>query len=224
MNAVLYARFSPRPNAEECDSVSKQLERCRKWCEGKGWNIVDEKSDEGLSGGRADNRPGLQEALALAVKHRACLVFYSVDRLSRSIGDLDRIAKELTRRGAALASITEPFDTSSPFGEAMMNMLGVFAQLQRRMIVDRTRSAMQQHQKNGRRMGSVCPTGMRDNCIPGHMEPEPAELDGLRRARELRALGLGWRRIARTITAEGYTYRGGAWCHTTLFRHLRGAK
>jgi len=58
--AVLYARFSPRPNAEECDSAKKQLERCRPYSEGRGYTVIAEHKDEDLSGARADNRPGLQ--------------------------------------------------------------------------------------------------------------------------------------------------------------------
>ena len=37
--AVLYARFSPRPSAEECDSVEKQLERCRAYSIGQGYTV-----------------------------------------------------------------------------------------------------------------------------------------------------------------------------------------
>lgn len=220
MNAVIYARFSPRPNAAECDSIAKQLERCRLWCAAKGWKIVAEHDDPDASGGSTKNRPGLELAINAAIQHRACLVFYSVDRLSRSIGDLDRIAQRITAKGAALASITEPFDTSSPFGEAMMNMLGVFAQLQRRMIVDRTRRAMRQYQSQGRRMGSICPTGWENNCVPGHMQPNEDERRGIARARELRATGLGFRRIANVLTAEGYRYRGGQWNYQTIRRNL----
>ena len=62
--AVLYGRFSPRPSPEDCDSVEKQLERCRAYCCGHGYIVVAEHSDKDLSGGRADNRPGLQEAIA----------------------------------------------------------------------------------------------------------------------------------------------------------------
>ena len=64
--AVLYARFSPRPSPDECDSVEKQLERCRAYAAGHGYTVVAEHSDKDLSGGRADNRPGLQDAIALA--------------------------------------------------------------------------------------------------------------------------------------------------------------
>src|SRR5437870_11135092 len=72
--AVVYGRFSPRPNAEECDSVEKQLQRCRAYCTSHDYEIVGEFKDEDLSGGRADNRPGLQEAIDRACRQRAVLV------------------------------------------------------------------------------------------------------------------------------------------------------
>jgi hypothetical protein len=54
--AGLYARFSPRPSPEECDSDEKQLARCRAYCVGHGYTVIAERSDKDLSGGRADNR------------------------------------------------------------------------------------------------------------------------------------------------------------------------
>jgi DNA invertase Pin-like site-specific DNA recombinase len=56
---VIYARFSPLPDAQECDSVARQRERCRAYCQAHGYDVIAEKHDEDMSGGRADNRPGL---------------------------------------------------------------------------------------------------------------------------------------------------------------------
>src|SRR5262249_31952251 len=85
--AVVYARHSPRPEAEECDSVEKQIERCRTYCSKQGYTIVKEFSDKNMSGGRADNRPGLQAALRETIKHKATLIVYSRDRLARENAD-----------------------------------------------------------------------------------------------------------------------------------------
>ena len=69
MFAVVYARHSPRPSPEECDSVEKQIERCRAYCAKQGYTVVREFSDKNMSGGRADNRPGLQAAIRETIKH-----------------------------------------------------------------------------------------------------------------------------------------------------------
>ena len=42
--AVIYARFSPRPDANECDSVEKQLERCRSYCKAHGYDVISTTS------------------------------------------------------------------------------------------------------------------------------------------------------------------------------------
>ena len=57
--AVIYARFSPRPDAQDCDSVEKQRDRCRSYCKAHGYDVIAEKDDEDMSGGRADNRAGV---------------------------------------------------------------------------------------------------------------------------------------------------------------------
>src|SRR5262249_16381600 len=69
--AVLYARFAPRPNPDECDSVEKQLERCRAYSEGHDYTVIAEYEDKDLSGERADNRPGLQKAITAAWDRKA---------------------------------------------------------------------------------------------------------------------------------------------------------
>jgi len=218
--AVLYARFSPRPNAEDCDSVAKQLERMVKWCEAMGHTIIGRESDEGISGGRADNRPGLQRAIAQTRQAKGLLVVYSLDRLSRRTRDLLDISKSLTSAGANWASTTQSIDTSTPAGRMLVTVLGAMAQMQREETQERTSRVMLQHQKNGRRMGSICPSGWEPNCRPGFMQPNENELRGLERAKALRETGLGWRIIAQTLKAEGFTYRGGDWKHLTLWKHL----
>src|SRR5437762_942346 len=98
--AVVYGRFSPRPNPEECDSVEKQLERCRAYCTGHGYEVVAEFHDKDLSGGRADNRPGLQDAIATACRQKAVLCVYSLSRLARCTRDAIDLAERLNAAGA----------------------------------------------------------------------------------------------------------------------------
>ena len=71
------------PSPEDCDSVEKQIERCRAYAAGHGYTVVAEHEDKDLSGGRADNRPGLQNAIAVACARQAVLVVYSLSRLAR---------------------------------------------------------------------------------------------------------------------------------------------
>src|SRR6516225_9056647 len=100
--AVVYGRFSPRPSPEECDSVEKQIERCRAYCSGHGYDVVAVYNDKELSGGRADNRPGLQKAITAACAKKAILCVYSLSRFARNTKDAIDLAERLNTAGADL--------------------------------------------------------------------------------------------------------------------------
>jgi DNA invertase Pin-like site-specific DNA recombinase len=120
--AVLYARFSPRPNPDECDSVEKQLDRCRSYCEGHGYTVVAHYHDKDLSGERADNRPGLQKAISAACERKAVLCVYSLSRLARCTKGAIDLAKRLSAAGADLAVIQENVNTRSPMGRFIFTL------------------------------------------------------------------------------------------------------
>lgn len=58
------------------------------------------------------------------------LMVTRIDRLARSVADLERIVAELRERGAHLRATDQPIDTSTPAGVAFLQMLGVFAQFE----------------------------------------------------------------------------------------------
>ncbi len=80
------------------------------------------------------HRPGLRAALAAAHSGRIdILLVLKVDRFSRRQRDLVALVEELTSLGVAFVSATEAFDTSTPAGRAMLQMLGTFAEFEREM-------------------------------------------------------------------------------------------
>jgi hypothetical protein len=90
------------------------------------WQIVAVYSDD--ASGASTDRPNLQTALRAA---RAglfdTLLVYRVDRFSRSLRDLTGLLDDLADAGVVFRSATEPFDTSTPVGRMLVQMLGVFA-------------------------------------------------------------------------------------------------
>jgi site-specific DNA recombinase len=222
--AVLYARFSPRPSPEECDSVEKQLERCRAYCVGHGYTVLTEHSDKDLSGGRADNRPGLQKAIAAACERKAVLCVYSLSRLARCTKDAIDLAERLNAAGADLAVIQENVNTRSPMGRFIVPLLSALAQLEREQIAERTSSAMLHHQAKGRRMtrSDRCPYGWRpDLADPGRLVEHPEEQAAIARIRQERQQGRGLRAIARALDRAGITCRGRRWSHSAIRSILR---
>jgi site-specific DNA recombinase len=223
-DAVLYARFSPRPTPEECDSVEKQLERCRAYALGHAYTVVAEHHDKDMSGGRADNRPGLQKAIAAACKRRAVLVVYSLSRLARCTKDAIDLAERLSSAGADLAVIQESVNTRSPMGRFIFTLFSGLAQLEREQIADRTSSAMLKHQANGRRMTRAdrCPYGWRpDPADPERLVEDAEEQKVIARIQEQRRNGGGLREIARGLDRAGIDCRGGRWSHSTIRSVLR---
>jgi DNA invertase Pin-like site-specific DNA recombinase len=222
--AVLYGRFSPRPNPEECDSVEKQLERCRAYCAGHGYTVLSAHEDKDLSGGRADNRPGLQQAIATACARKAVLVVYSLSRLARCTRDAIDLAERLSAAGADLAVIQENVNTRSPMGRFIFTLFSALAQLEREQIGERTSSAMLRHQAKGRRMTRPdrCPYGWRpDPANPGRLVEDAQEQAAIALIREMHRRGKGLRAIARALDRAGMGCRGRHWSHSAVRSVLR---
>ena len=84
---------------------------------------------EKASGGTTNGRTELATVLAFLQKGDT-LVVTRVDRLARSIGDLQDIVRTIRERGATLACTEQPIDTSTATGKAFLDMLGVFAEFE----------------------------------------------------------------------------------------------
>ncbi len=120
-----------------------------------GWSLVARFEDD-ASGAKLD-RPGLDNALAAARAGRFdVLLVYRVDRFTRRIRDLVSLLEELDAAGVVFRSATEPFDTSTPAGRMLVQMLGVFAEFEREMIIDRVINGMERKaSKGGWTIGAV---------------------------------------------------------------------
>ena len=217
--AVVYARFSPRPAAEECDSVEKQIERCRAYCVGHGYDVLAVFKDKDLSGSRADNRPGLQRAIAKACAQKAIICVYSLSRFARCTKDAIDLAERLNTAGADLAVIQENVNTRSPMGRFIFTLFSALAQLEREQIAERTSSAVLRHQANGRRMthAAYCPFGKQpDPLDPARLIDHPEEQAAIATIQAARAEGRGLKAIAHLLEARGIPCRGQRWHHTTV--------
>lgn len=118
-------------------------------------------------------RPQLHQALS---KLRAgdTLVVWKLDRIARSLSDLLSIIGRVRAAGAAIKSLTEPVDTSSPIGEFTLQVLGAVAQLERSMIRERAIAGQVAAFKRGKRWGGQVPA------------IDPADLPRLYRAKDSR--------------------------------------
>jgi len=206
--AIIYARFSPRRNADDCESCETQISYCQNYCKFHKLEVLSIHRDDGLSGANSNNRPGLQDAVKAAIKNQAVLVVYSLSRLARNTKETIEIADQLHRAKANLCSVTEKIDTSTAMGSAFFQIIAVLAELERKQISERTSSAMRYHQANGRKMSKDCPYGWQDDPDdPARMIPNEEERSAIKVVSDLRDDGMSLRGIADRLNDLGYKSR-----------------
>lgn len=123
--------------------------------ERRGWQLVEWAEDAGYSAKSLD-RPALQRALPMLegkARRADVLMVAKLDRLSRSVHDAAGLLERSQRKGWKLVALDVGVDTSTPSGEAMAGVMSVFAQLERRMIGERTRNALAAKRAQGVRLG-----------------------------------------------------------------------
>ena len=87
------------------------------------------------------------------LEHGDTLVVWKLDRLGRSLRDLITMLDDLRARGAKFHSFTEAINTTTPTGRAMLRMIGVLAQLELRLISERTRAGVKAAKQRGVKFG-----------------------------------------------------------------------
>ena len=131
--AIGYVRVSTEGQAQDGVSLEAQRRKIEAWCAANGYTLLDIEIDAGLSGGRADNRPGLQRALTRACTQKAALVVYSLSRLARSTKDAIAISDRLSKSGADLVSLTEKIDTTTAAGKLVFHLFNALSEFERNL-------------------------------------------------------------------------------------------
>ncbi|KQQ18770.1 hypothetical protein ASF48_17790 [Rathayibacter sp. Leaf299] len=104
--------------------------------------------------GKNANRPGLTACLEFLRDDAGdVLLVYSTDRLGRSMSDVVSIVGQLQRRGIQFRSLTEPFNTTTAGGELFFHICAAFAQMNGRIISERTQAGLAAARARGRHGG-----------------------------------------------------------------------
>ena len=215
--AVGYVRVSTERQASEGASLEAQEARIRAWAAAQGLDVASVHVDAGLSGGKAENRPGLQSALSDACKRRAPLVVYSLSRMARSTKDALAIAERLDKAGADLVSLSESIDTTSAAGRMVFRMLAVLAEFERELISERTFAAMDHLRRQGRKVSGNVPFGWTE-VAGGRLVPDEREQAVVAHIRALRDGGASLRDISRALEADRIPTKSGllTWTPATI--------
>ncbi len=216
--AVIYIRVSTMMQVDEGVSLDAQKAKAKAWAELNDYEVKEVYTDAGISGKRADNRTGLQNALHACSKDDA-LIVYSLSRLARSTKDTIEISELLQNKGADLVSISEKIDTTTASGKMVFRMLAVMAEFESDQLSERTKIAMQYKRSKGERVGSI-PYGkkLHDNGID--LLPNSTEQEIILLIESLKRDGLSLNKIAAHLNKTKHQPRGKKWYAQTIKRVL----
>ena len=206
MKVIGYVRVSTEGQAQDGVSLEAQEAKVRAWAELNVAERVEMFRDAGLSGKRADNRPGLQAALA-AIRAGDALVVYSLSRLARSTKDTILLSEQLGRKGADLVSLSEKIDTTTAAGKMVFRMLAVLSEFERDQVAERTRHALAHKRANGQKTGGDVPFGFR--CMDGLLVEDEREQDVIHQIRAMRQESHSLREIAAELAQRGVPTKTG---------------
>ncbi len=222
---AFYTRISTDEDHQKY-SLDGQRDRLESYCQGvygKGkYSIVEVFRD--TESGAHLNRPDLKRMLAGAEAGRFDeIVVFRVDRLSRKLNDLGPMVEQLMKWGVTFRSVSESFDTASPSGRAMMQLLGVFGELERETIIERTKVGMERKARTGLWVGGAVPYGYRLDKERKVLVPYEDEAVVVRKLFTTYAVGReGVWSLRTQFTAMGHRKRSGKpWDRRTLLHMLR---
>lgn|GEM_PF-629693 len=202
-HVALYCRVSTDEQAERGFSIDNQKQRLVAFCQSQGWNEYMLYVDDGFSGTNL-HRPALRYLLENV--HAGTVdrvIVYKLDRLSRRQRDvLHLLEDEFEHHHVAFRSATEPFDTATPLGKAMLGILAVFSQLERDTIVDRLSTGLRQRVLSGKWPGGRVPFGYRYDFESGKLRINPQQADLVRQLFHRFLQGMSLTDLALWLTAQ----------------------
>lgn len=208
---ALYPRVSTQEQALKGYSIDEQIEMMTKYCEAMRWDNFKTYTDAGFSGADME-RPNLKKLIRDIKQGKIEKVLvWKLDRLSRSQKDTLYLLEDLfLPNNVDFISMSENFDTSSPFGKAMIGMFSVFAQLEREQIRERITLGRNARAKKGMwHGGNVPPIGY--DYIDGQLKINDFEAMQVRVCFKLFQAGHTYTEIANTLNSKGWTHKYGSW-------------
>jgi DNA invertase Pin-like site-specific DNA recombinase len=146
--AAIYVRVSTTDQHPEA-----QLHPLREYAEARGFDVVDEYIDHGVSGAK-DSRPALDRMMTAARRRDLdVIVTVKLDRIARSVQHLVGVASEFEALGVDLVVRDQSIDTSTPTGKLTFHVLAALAEFERDLIRERTQAGLDLARKRGKRFG-----------------------------------------------------------------------
>jgi DNA invertase Pin-like site-specific DNA recombinase len=147
---VLYARVSTNNGQQDPDM---QLCELREYAQHRGLQIVEEYTDNGVSGSR-ESRPSLNRLMADAQQRKFdVLLVWKLDRFARSLKHLVNALAQFEALGVAFVSLRDNLDLTTPSGRLMFQIIGAMAEFERELIRERVKAGLKNAKTKGAKLG-----------------------------------------------------------------------
>jgi site-specific DNA recombinase len=219
MTAIGYVRVSTDDQAKEGVSLDNQKAKIIAYCQLKDLELREVIEDAGISAKNL-RRPGVQKVLRLARRREIdAIVVYKLDRIFRSTIDALETTKAFDKWGVSFHSIEETLDTRSAMGRFFFTLTAALAEMERRLIGERTKAALAHKRSKSEKTGGDIPFGY--NLAQGILVKNDEEQGVIRIIRRLHGQRLSLRRICSELEREGHkTKRGNGKWHPQSIAHI----
>jgi len=161
LKCAIYTRVSTDNQAEvDFNSCASQEEKIYSFIKSQeNMEVFKVYSDPGFTGANT-NRPALIKMLQDIKQNKINVVIsYKIDRLTRSPKDFYQLIELFEKYNVNFISVTERFDTSTPSGRLLQNIMLTFSQFERELTSERTKDKMLQRAQKGMWNGGIVPFG-----------------------------------------------------------------
>jgi putative DNA-invertase from lambdoid prophage Rac len=196
VKVAIYARVSTSDKDQDPET---QLIHLRDYCIAQGWDVYREYVDKASATDIA-HRTAWRELMDDAAKHRFKVVLvFKLDRAFRSVKHMHDTLYTWEMLGIAFKSQREQFDTGTPIGRLMLNMLAALAEFELELIRERVKAGMERARRQGKRIGRPSVIEKRGFKTRFKAVMDRLESGELSRRKAARELGIGYATMKRLI-------------------------
>lgn len=216
---VGYIRVSTVEQGISGLSLEAQEKEIRTHCKKKGLNepkiFVDDSSGKDL------DRPGIQEVFSLFKEDKLSdIVFTKVDRFSRNLSNAATCLDAFVNKGVNVHCLQIKEDVNSPMGRAFYGLLGIFAQLERDFVSERTKAALGRKKEKGEKVGRP-PYGKK--FVNKKLEVNMDEFSVVQKIMKMHDMGYSFTDITKHLNKNGIKNRSGKdWHRNMIIRIIEG--
>jgi DNA invertase Pin-like site-specific DNA recombinase len=227
MKAIGYIRVSTQEQTDSGLSLDVQKRKIEEFAKFKQLDLIEVISDENVSAGIPLNeRQGGQKLIEKAKEETVAIIALKLDRLFRDAADCLNMTKVWKDEETPIHLLDLGIDTTTAMGRAFLSSAATYAELERNLISERTKDALQQIKLEGGILGADAYGWKRgpevDSFGRKKLVPVKEEIEIIGQCQALRALGFTFKQIADTFNAQGKpTKRGGKWFPSTVRNYCK---